>query len=268
MDTSAARRRDGGDHIDVAGTAFHALLVLDPAQDADLVAKLGGTFEVQTLRRLLHAGGELLGQRIAAALEEHYRVAYVLGVLGRIHQTDAGPLAALDLVLQARPRAVLVVAVLALADQEGLLQQIEALADGARAGIGAEVAALLLLGPTMDAQARKVAVTEMHIGVGLIVPQQDVVGRPPFLDQRLLQKQRLGFVGGDGRFDLGDLAHQRGSLGCQAGFAEVAGQTLLEVLGLPYIKQFAAGIEHPVDTRTSAAGGEESTGIEGVGHLS
>ncbi|MCY1415477.1 hypothetical protein D9M71_309610 [compost metagenome] len=120
----------------------------------------------------------------------------------------------------------------------------------------------------MDAQARKVAVTEMHIGVGLIVPQQDVVGRPPFLDQRLLQKQRLGFVGGDGRFDLGDLAHQRGSLGRQAGFAEVAGQTLLEVLRLPYIKQFAAGIEHPVDTRTSAAGGEESTGIEGVGHLS
>ena len=128
--------------------------------------------------------------------------------------------------------------------------------------------ALLLLRTTMDAQAWIGAIREMHIGVGLVIAQEDVVRRSPLLDQGLLEQQRLGLVGGDGGLDLRDLCNQRGSLGRQPGLAEIAGEALLEVLRLADIEQLAALVEHPVDTRTPTAGGKEITCVENVGHLS
>ncbi len=95
---------------------------------------------------------------------------HVFGVLFGVDQLHAWRLAALDLVLQAGPGAVAVVAVLALPHEEGLLQQAQAFADRAGARIGAEVASGLLLGATMNTQSWKFTGREEHIGIGLIVP--------------------------------------------------------------------------------------------------
>ncbi|MNE45049.1 hypothetical protein D3C80_1393140 [compost metagenome] len=188
MHAGAAGADHGRHHVDVAAAALHALLVLYPAQQGNLVTQLSSALEVQFGGGLFHRCTQLVGQQVAAPLEEHHRVAHVLGILLGTYQPDAGSLAALDLVLQAGPGAILEVAVLALAHLEGLLQQAEALANRQAAGIGAEIAALGLLRPAMNPQARIfVLAAEQHVGVGFIVAQQDVVGRPPFLDQRLLK---------------------------------------------------------------------------------
>ncbi|MCY1188591.1 hypothetical protein D9M73_297190 [compost metagenome] len=70
--TGATGIDEGCDHVDIAAAAFHALLVLDPAQQGDLVAQLGSLLELQGHGRLLHLGVQLVGQLVAAAFEEHH----------------------------------------------------------------------------------------------------------------------------------------------------------------------------------------------------
>ncbi len=255
---------ESGNDVDVARAALDVLLVLHAPQQGDLIAQLGGFLEIQGHGGLFHLGIELVAQLLAAALQEHYRVAHVLGVFLGLDQADARPLATLDLVLQAWPGAVGVITVLTLAHRKGLLQQAEALADGARAGVGSEVTTLGFLRTTVNTQARELAVGQKHVGVGFIVAQQNVVRRSPLLDQVLLEQQGLGLVGSDGGLDLGDTAHQRGGFRRQAGLAKIAGQALFEVLGLAHIEQPSLRVEHSVDARTTAAGRQERAGIKGV----
>ncbi|MCY1414599.1 hypothetical protein D9M71_300530 [compost metagenome] len=253
----AARVDEGGHNIHIAAAPFHALLVLHAAQQGDLVAQFGRALEFQAHGSLLHGGVQLIGQLVAAPFQEHHRVAHVLGIHLWVDQADARPLAAFDLILQTRPGTVFEITVFALANLKRLLQQAQAFANGTGAGVWAEILALLLLGAAVDGEARELGVRQEHIRVGFVVTQQDVVRRPPFLDQRLLEQQRFGFIGDDGGFDLGDTRHQGRGLGRQACLAKIAGQALLEVLGLAYIKQARLVIEHPIDTGAAAARGQE-----------
>ena len=95
-----------------------------------------------------------------------------------------------------------------------------------------------------------------------ITKTRDVVGRPPFLDQRLLKQQRLGFIGGDGGFHLGDTRHQRRGLRRQARLAEVTRQAAFQVLGFTDVEQARFAVEHAIHARTATAGCKERTRIE------
>ncbi|RMM12655.1 hypothetical protein ALQ84_101826, partial [Pseudomonas caricapapayae] len=262
-----ARVDECGDHIDIAGAAVHALLILDATQQGDLVAQLGCAFEIERHRGFFHGGVQFVAQRITAPFEKHHRVTYVLGIHLRLDQPDTRPFAAFDLILQARTCAVLEVAVLALPHLERLLQQAEAFANRARARVRPEVSALGLLGAAMNAQPRKGVIGQKHIGVRLIVTQENVVRRPPLLDEGLLQQQCFGFVARDGGFNLRDARHQRSGLGRVSGLAKVTGKTLLEVLGLADIKQSGFGVEHTIDAGATATGREKCTWIECLGHV-
>ncbi|MCY1526627.1 hypothetical protein D9M68_616630 [compost metagenome] len=194
-------------------------------------------------------------------------MAHILGIFSWIDQADARSLAALDLVLQAGPCAVFEVAVFTLADQEGFLQQVEAFANRPRAGVRAKIAAFLLLRPTVDAQPWVIAIREKYVGIGLIVAQQDVVGRPPLLDQCLFEQQGFGFIGGNRGFDLDDPGHQRSGLRRQTALAEVARQAFLQVFRLADIEQLGVRIEHAVNAGAAAAGSEEGAGVERGAHF-
>ncbi|MNS77091.1 hypothetical protein D3C72_1106650 [compost metagenome] len=265
--TGTARVDERGDHIDVPGPAFHALLVLNPAQQRNLVPQLGRSLELQIDRRFFHPGRQLVSQRAAASFKKHHRVAHVFGVHLGFHQPDAGCLAAFDLVLQARTGAVLVIAVFALTNEKRLLQQAQTFADRAGAGVRTEILALGLFRTAMNAQARKLSVGEKDIGVGFVVAQQDVIGRAPFLDQRLLKQQGFGFVGGDRRLDLGDTRYQCGGLGGKPGLAKVTRQAILEVLRLADVKQPRFAVEHAVHAGAPADGRQKGARIKGFGHF-
>ena len=72
MHTGTTGVDEGGHHIDIAGAAFDVLLVLDPAQQGNLVTQLGGLLEVEGHCRLFHGFVEFVAQLLAAAFEEHH----------------------------------------------------------------------------------------------------------------------------------------------------------------------------------------------------
>src|SRR5690554_852667 len=140
MHAGAARHHRRGHHVHIAMLCIHALLVLDPPQLTDLVAQLRSALELQLLCGSFHGPCQLIGQGTAATFQEHYRMADILGVLLLADKAHTGSLAALDLILQTGAQAIAEVAVFALTDLEGLLQQSETLPYRTGTGIGAEIA--------------------------------------------------------------------------------------------------------------------------------
>jgi len=265
--TGAARVDESGNHVHVAVTALHALLVLNPAQQGNLVTHLSGTLEVQRAGSLFHGCVQLIGQGTATPFKEHDRMAYVLGIFLRVNQADARRLATLDLVLQARSRSVFEVAVVALTHQKSLLQDTQTFTDGAGAGVRPEILAFQFFGTAVNTQPRVLTIRQKHIGVGLVVAQQDVVRRTPLFDKRLLKQQRFGFVGGNSGFNLRDTRNQCSRLGRQAGFAKIAGQAFFQVLGLAHIEKPRIAVEHAIHAGSTTAGRKKCTCIKHVCHL-
>src|SRR5262249_9132128 len=121
----AAGRDLADEHVEVGARALYVVLRLDALERGDLVAQARRLLELDRAARRLHRATEFLDDLAALAVEEHGRVAHAVAILRDADEADARRAAALDLVLQARPRAVAEVAVLALAHEKQLLHQIE-----------------------------------------------------------------------------------------------------------------------------------------------
>ena len=85
--------------------------------------------------------------------------------------------AAMDLVQQAGPRAVVEDGVLAGAQLEHALQDLHALAHRMRAGEGAEVLVPAVSRAPVVGHAREAVPAELQVGIGLVVAERDVVAR-------------------------------------------------------------------------------------------
>ena len=121
---------------------------------------------------------------------------------------------------------------------------------GTRAGIRTKVLPLSPLCPTVQTDSRvSILAREKNIGVGFIVPQQDVVRRLVVFDEVVLQQQGIHLGRGYSHLYFLDARHQRhGFFGKSAG-PEIAANPVLKIAGLTDIEQFVAGIIHLVDTR-------------------
>ena len=62
---------------------------------------------------------------------------------------------------------------------------------------------------TVIGHLRVVVAGQHQVGVGLVIPKQDVVLGGQRLDQIVFQNQRLRFRAGDGGFDAGNLSHHQ-----------------------------------------------------------
>ena len=85
---------------------------------------------------------------------------------------------------------------------------------------------------------RKIFFLNHNAGVRFIVLQHDVVTRLVLLDQRIFQQQRvqLGFY--NDVLDVGDFAHEHHRLAILVLIlVEIAGNPVLQVLGLAHVKQ-------------------------------
>src|SRR5690606_4328653 len=135
--------RSRGNHIQVAYVlARYELFRFHFLDAGNLVAVARGQLVVTVLRRALHPLHEAVDHAAVLALEEQDgRIDVALVVLAP-DQPDAGCRAAPDLVLQAGPRAIAEIAVLAIADQEQLLQLVDGFAHRPGVRVRPEVAAL------------------------------------------------------------------------------------------------------------------------------
>ncbi len=106
------------------------LMRLDVGQRADTVAQHRGAFELEVDRGLLHALRQCLLDLAVAAAQEAAHLVDDAVVLGLVDAADARRGAALDLELQAGPRARREHAVRARTQREGALQGVERAVDG------------------------------------------------------------------------------------------------------------------------------------------
>ena len=233
----------------------------------DLVAQLGGLFELQGLRRALHVVGQSHQQLPRFALQEHLGPLDLLRVVLLADQTHAGAGAAVDLVLQAGPGTIAEIAVLALPDLEYALQEMQRLAHRTGARVRTEVAAAGALAPAVQRQAGKpVAAGQVDVRIRLVVAQQDIERRLVRLDEVLLQQQRVGLGGGDGDLHVTDAHHQRLGLGIQPRVAKVAAEAIAQVPRLAHVEQFAGSIVHLVHAAAIGHRGEKGGRVEFVTH--
>ena len=68
--------------------------------------------------------------------------------------------------------------------------------------VGTEVAGAVLPDPPRDVDARVLLGRQLDVGVGLVVPQQDVEARLPLLDEVVLESQCLLLVIDEDVFDV------------------------------------------------------------------
>ncbi len=250
------------DHVHVGVRALHIVMRLHTLDGRDLVADQRRALERELARRALHRADELLHDRIGAPVEEHRRVAHVVAVCIALDQADARRRAAPDLMLQARPRAVLEIAVLAVADLEELLDQVEALAHRTRARKRPEITPAAAARAAMECETRILARRQVYVRIALVVAENDVVARLQRLDQLRFEQQRLGLGARDHRLDARDLRDHRGNARIHVDLEEVAPDALPEAAGLADVEQLVVRAEHAVDAGRIAQRADECLAVE------
>ena len=110
--------------------------------------------------------------------------------------------------------------------------------------VGAEVGAAVLAQAAGDEDLGvAVAQGELDVGVGLVVAQQDVEARLALLDEVVLEREGLVFVGDGDVVDVDGLAHEGAGLGVRLrGLKKVGADAGAEVLGLADVDHLAFGV--------------------------
>src|SRR5690606_37212147 len=125
--------------------------------------------EVETGAGRFHQTAQFVGEFIAAPVQQQRGATHAFVVFARRHQTDTGRTAAADLVLQARPRTVAEHAVLATAQLEQLVHQVERVAYRTDAGVRAEITTRDRTRAAVHRDPRPGFVGHQYVRVALVV---------------------------------------------------------------------------------------------------
>ena len=110
--------------------------------------------------------------------------------------------------------------------------------------VGAVVCAAILAQAPRYVHAREpFGEAEFHIGVCLVVAQQDIEARFLLLDEMVLEGQRLFIIGDNDIVDVDGLADERaGFRVLPAALVEIGGDARAQVVGLAYVNHLAFGV--------------------------
>ncbi len=264
VDAGASALHRHGQDIDIAALPdfLDGLALEHRRQRPDLVAHRRGLFELEPLGVLLHLLLQSLEHLLLPALQEARGIAHVARVVLLADRADARRRAAVDLVQQARPRAVVEDGVLAGPQLEYLLQDLHALAHRMRARERAEVLVALVGRAAVVRHARIAMRRQLQQRIRLVVAEQDVVARRQCLDQVVLEQQRLGLAADHRGVDAGDARHHHRDARRQLGLVEIARDALLQVARLADIEHAAGRVVIAVDAGKSRQRGDHRAGIE------
>ena len=228
----------------------HLLLLQGALHGHHLIAIAPRLLELQALGGLVHPGLQPVDQLIALALQEEEHVVHAPLVGLPIDLEDAGRWAAPDLVLQARPVAVIEHRVPAGAQLKVTVDHPQGL-PGRRSRVeGTKVAravlahmphhlhpGVLMLG--IDAQTE----------VLLVVLPDDVEARLVTANQLALQKQRLFFGARDHGLQIGQQLPEQMHKGAVVARAllKVGGHPRAQALGLANVDDLSARALHQID---------------------
>ena len=196
-----------------------------------------------------HALLQVVEHLLGVAAQEALGIGHVARVVVGRDQADAGPRAAPDLVQQAGPRAVREHRVLAGAQAEHLLDQLDRLLHRPGARVGAEVAVLLVDRAAVVGHAREGCRHQLQVRVALVVAKQDVEARAQRLDQVVLEQQRLGLAAHHRGLQPRDALDHQADARAAVVLLEVARHALLQVARLADVEHRAGRVEVAVDAR-------------------
>lgn len=242
--------RDDGQDVDVAVAAdLDRLLVQHRRERAHLVAHSRRLLELQLGRERVHLLLEFVHHLGLPPEQEARGVRHVDRVVVLGDRADARRRATPDLMQQARPRTVVEHRILAGAQLEYALQDLDALAHRPRTRERPEILVLLVDRAAVIRHARKAVRGELQVRIRLVVAKQDVVARRERLDKVVLEQQRLGLRARDGRLDARDARDHHRDARRQLRFREVARHALLQVARLADVKHGARCVVIAVDAR-------------------
>ncbi len=256
---------DGQDVHVLVGQCVHRLFVQHAGQRRHLVAQLGGLFKFELLGMRHHTCAQCVQHLLCLAAQKLLRTGHVLPIRLGADQVHAGAGAALDLVQQAGPRAIVEHRVLTGAQAEHLLQQQDGFLHPPGIGKRPEVVVALFRRAPVVRHTRKhlrarhpragcAAAGDLEVGVTLVIPEQDVVLRVLRLDEVVFQQQRLGLGAHHRGLHPHDLADHVADTRAAMGLLEVVGHPLLEVACLAHIQQLAVRIKVAVHPRQRGQG--------------
>ena len=217
---------------------------------ADAVAQLGRLLELERVGTRRHLRLERVDQLLLLALQEALGVGDVARVVVARDVVDARARAALDLVQQARPRAVREHRVLAGAQVEHLLDQLDRVLHRPGGRERAEVAMLLVDRAAVVGDAWEAMRLDLEIRIALVVDEADVEARRERLDQVVLEEERLGLGAHHRRLHARDARHHVAgpdrALAAGVTLGEVAGDALLQVARLADVENAVVGVEEAI----------------------
>ena len=223
------------------------LQLIEPLQR---IPHLCGALEIELARRLLHTVAQPGAHIHSLALQEHDHVVDHAPVVGLTLQADAGRATPLDVVVEAGARGSVGRQVpVTGAHGEDAADDLQRLAQRRHVRVGPEIAGSGDRHAARHQHPRE-GLREGHrdSGIALVVGEPDVEPRAVLLDEVVLEQQRLRLVRNDDRFEIGDLADERGALRCGAAVrTEVARHPRAQALGFPNVQDPTADILPEVD---------------------
>jgi hypothetical protein len=225
----------------------------------ELIAVAGRLLVAQPLGGLAHAALEILDERVVPSVEEEPDEIDLREVRVAIDLEHARRRAALDLVLEARPRAPLELRVPASAQPEEAVDLPQRLPRARRRVDRPVVARAVGLGAPHHGEPRpRLARIDPYREKVLVVLELDVVAGLVLLDELVLEQRRLLLVADHVGREIGDLGleerDERAHVAARRG--EVAPHAALQAARLAHVEDGAARVAEEVDARRRGQGAE------------
>ena len=197
----------------------------------------------------LHAPLELAQDLGVASLEETHGAVDRVAVLVPVDFGLAGPLAALDMEVEAELDRLGGQGVGAAADRKDLVHQVEGRVHRPHVAVGAQIARAVAHHVAGREYARERLGGNADEGILLVVLEQDIVARFEGLDLGGLEYEGLLLGLGDDALEVGDAAHQRLELAAPVvrPLLEIRTHPAAETLGLAYVYGFAVPVLHQIN---------------------
>ena len=273
VDAGTAARHFDGQDIDILvrrrqAAGVHRLLVQHPRQRTDAVAQGRRLLEFQRFGVHHHQRLQVVDDLLRFTQQEALCIGHIARVVGRCDEAHTRARAALNLVQQAGPGAVVVNRVFAGAQAKHLLHQLDRLLHRPGVRVGPEVAVLAVHRAAEVRHAREGVRDDLQVRVALVVPEQDVEARGQRLDEVVLQQQRFGLGAHHGGFQPHDAVDHVADARAVQVAPQVAADTLLQIACLADVEHGALGVDPAIDTgqgRQCGDLGQQLVARRGVG---
>jgi hypothetical protein len=196
----------------------------------ELIADFGGFLEIEVESGLGHLFFEIVDDELLFAVKEFLDFVEDDAVGGAIAESGAGSEASAEVKVEAGSLDGISAPAFAARDEgKDFVKELEGVSDRVSASVGPEVFGAVLPDFACEQNPRIGLVGDGDVGVGLVVPHANVVGRAVLLDEVAFEDEGFDLGLGDDPLEIADLADEAGDAGSVAGgFLEVATDAVLE----------------------------------------